>query len=233
MSAATVLLPLLLASGLAWLWMTARAEHRNAMEQRVGLLDEAARHFGGEVTVGEDCFPVLAGRLADRREWKVEVIADSLVPRRLPQLWLKLTLFEKEARQGPALGVLTRPTGTEFWSMVQGFPERIAPPFEAPTSMIMRGRNVPQSDVERMAPTFVALLSDPALKEAAVTPRGVRVVRQIAEGGRGAHMVFRQMRFPVQSVAPALVATALAEAERLSKAARDGTTKTAREPELA
>lgn len=234
MTFASALLPILILLGVAWLWVFARAEHRKAMQERASLFDEAACHFvGNRVAVGEDFFPVLTGILADGCEWKAEIVADSLVPRRLPQLWLKLTLFKSGAHHGPTLGVLARPTGTEFYSVVQDFPERLEPPFVSSAPMVMRGRNIHRRDLDRMGDTFRMLLADPTLKEAAITPRGARIVRQIAEGRRGAHMVFRQMRFPVQSVPPALITTALAEAERLSAAAQARETNGARKPELA
>lgn len=229
MTATGALFIALLLLGALGLWLAARAEHGKAMRERAALFDEAAHHFpDSRVTVGEDFFPRLGGSLGDHRTWQAEIIADSLVTRRLPQLWLKLTLIEKEPHAGPTLGVLARPTGAEFYSLVQDLPERLEPPFEADVPMVMRGRNVYRRDLDRMAGVFRSLLADPGLKEAAVTPRGARIIRRVAEGGRGAHMVFRQMRFPVLSVPPELVATALAEAERLGEIAQSRETGTER-----
>jgi hypothetical protein len=202
------------------LWAIGRREHRVAMQARAQLLDEAARTIPESlITHGEDGFPDLTAHLEDGRRWKAEIVADSLVPRRLPQLWLKLTLFEMEERPRPHIGILTRPTGSEFYSMVQDMPDRLLPPFHPDGPLMMRGRRVPQQEVVRLGAAFQALLSDPLLKEAAATSRGVRIVRRLSEGGRGAHMVFRQMRFPLSAVPCGAIDRALDDACFLGEAA--------------
>ena len=39
------------------------------------------------------------------------------------------------------------------------------------------------------------VLADPRIKEVAVTPRGLRIIRQAAEGKRGDHLLLRQSVF--------------------------------------
>ena len=56
------------------------------------------------------------------------------------------------------------------------------------------GRN-PQALLDRMAPTLGAILADPRIKEIAVTPKGLRLVRQAGEGRRGEHLLLRQAVF--------------------------------------
>ncbi len=51
-----------------------------------------------------------------------------------------------------------------------------------------------------------------------ITPRGAGSVRRIAEGDRGAHILYRQMRFPVKQVSPEFVRNALAELRLLNDA---------------
>jgi hypothetical protein len=210
---------LFVGAGIAGLAAKARREHHDMLRQRAALLDAAASLFAeARIAIGHDGFPVLTGRLLDGRPIGLEVIADTLVPRRLPQLWFKLTIHEPTARCRPSIGVLARPTGAEFYSLVQELPDWIAPPFRAEIPLLMRGRDASGSDVEQTSAVFARLFSDPGLKEAAVTPRGVRLVRQIAQGERGAHMVYRQIRFPVLQVSPDLVRKALEEAELLNTA---------------
>ncbi|QZN99907.1 hypothetical protein [Chenggangzhangella methanolivorans] len=57
-------------------------------------------------------------------------------------------------------------------------------------------------------------LADPRVKVVAVTPRGVRVVRQAAQGERGAYLLFRDAKFPRGGVPreQALAALSLAAA---------------------
>ena len=70
---------------------------------------------------------------------RLEIVSDSLVPRRLPQLWLRSTLIAREEASGPSIGVLARPAGTEFYSRVLGLPDTLTPTFAADFPMLMRG----------------------------------------------------------------------------------------------
>ena len=121
----------------------ARKELRDDLRQRRALLDAAAGLLDdARVTVGSDGYPRLAGTYGGDSRISLEVVPDSLVPRRLPQLWLRLTLLAPEAAPRPSIGVLARPIGTEFYSRVLGLPESIAPSFTTDFPLLMRGRGV-------------------------------------------------------------------------------------------
>lgn len=49
--------------------------------------------------------------------------------------------------------------------------------------------------LDRITPDLVALLRDPKIKEVVISPRGVRIVRQFAQGSRGQHLILRQSVF--------------------------------------
>ncbi len=203
--------------GVAALAALARKELRDDLSRRRTLLDQAAGLLAeAKLSVGGDGYPRLSGRDADGSRISLEVVADSLVPRRLPQLWLKLTLLAPQAAERPSIGVLARPVGTEFYSRVLDLPDTIAPSFNTEFPLLMRGRGATEATVERVSGPFRAMLADPMLKEAVVTPRGAGTVRRIAEGDRGAHILYRQMRFPVEQVSPDLVRHALAELRTLN-----------------
>lgn len=199
-------------------WMGARAlkEHRSALAQRHGLLDDAARLFdNAHITFGPDHFPTLVGRLDDGRQAKVELIVDTMVFRRLPQLWLRVTLSEAKSQQRPTIGALARPTGAEYYSLVHDMPEWMTPP-ETEASLLMRGDGTATHwQVERISALFRNLFADPQVKEAVITPRGTRIIRQAAQGEPGAHLLLRQIRFPVSAISPDLVGLAIAEANAL------------------
>lgn len=205
-------------AGVAIVATLARRELSRELEVRRALLDTAARLLDdASVSVGADGYPRLVGKSGGNRV-SLEVIADSMVPRRLPQLWLKLAMLTPETTERPSIGVLARPFGTEFYSRVLGLPDTIAPPFAADFSLLARGRDVTAATIERTGALFRTLFADPGLKEAIITPRGAGLVRQIAEGDRGAHVLYRQMRFPVSQVPADMVRNALAELRLLNDA---------------
>jgi hypothetical protein len=205
-------------AGIAAIAVLARREFSADLKLRRGMLDEAAGLLADpRVTIGSDGYPRLSG-LRDGKRVSMEVVADSLVPRRLPQLWLKLSLHSREARGGPSIGVLARPVGAEFYSRVLGLPDTLRPTFKADFSLLMRGRDVTEAAMQGTSELFRKLFVDPTLKEIIITPRGCGLVRQIAEGDRGAHILYRQMRFPVHQVPSSLVRTALVELDLLDDA---------------
>lgn len=207
---------LFVAAGFAGLAVKAWREHRDMLRRRASLLDAAAGLFHeAKLSIRPDGFPALDGHLADGRRVAIDIIADTLVPRRLAQLWLKLTIREPAARSRPTIGALARPTGAEFYSLVHEMPDWMAPPFQSEFPLLMRGQDASTDEIERSGAVFRSLFSDPGLKEAAITPRGIRIVRQIAQGDYGAHVLFRQVRFPVDQVSPDLVRKVLADAALL------------------
>src|SRR5205085_7258404 len=141
------------------------------------------------------------GRLTDRRQVTVELVPDTMVMRRLPQLWLIVTLSETHKRARPSFGALARPTGSEFYSRIDELPERIEPPPGLDSSILIRG-NAPFSaaSAERVGEALHRLFADKRVKEVMVTPKGVRIVRQASQGERGAHLLLRQVRFALDAV---------------------------------
>lgn len=209
---------------LAIAWLVARAlqDHRSALAMRRGLLDPVAGLFGdAKITLARDSFPVLRAHMPDGRPVKIELIADTLVFRRLPQLWLQVTLVETAVRSRPSIGALARPTGAEFYSTVHDLPQWIEPP-DTGSPLLMRGDGrASASQLERVSVLFRSLFSDPTVKEATITPRGVRLIRQAAQGDRGSHLLLRQTRFPFAAVSPEMVQMAISEAEALRQTLSD------------
>ena len=206
-------------AGVVAITALARRELRNDLQQRRTLLDAAAGLLENpSVTVGGDGYPRLHGTCSGGHKVSLEVVPDSLVPRRLPQLWLQLTLLKPEAAPRPSIGVLARPIGTEFYSRVLGLPDTIAPSFTVDFPLLMRGRGATEAAIQRTSGLFRTLFADPELKEIVITPRGAGTVRRIAEGDRGAHVLYRQMRFQVTQVSPEFVRNALAELHLLNDA---------------
>lgn len=217
----TIALLISIAAAVTALSIMAVREHRNALKLRNSLFDSVASLFKDpSITLAGDQFPVLTGRIADGRQIKLELIADTLVFRRLPQLWLKMTLREPAECDRPSIGVLARPTGAEFYSIVHGFQEWFAPP-QTEAALLMRGdADASPRDIERAGALFQGLLLDPTVKEAAITPRGVRLVRQVGQGDRGAHLLLRQVHFPDHTISFDLVRNAIAEVKALSEVLR-------------
>lgn len=202
----------------AWLVWRSMVEHRVAIARRQGLLEEARGLLtNASVSFAPDQFPVVTGRIEDGSWVKIELIADTMITRRLPQLWLRVTLAERIERDGPTIGALARPTGAEYYSTVHGMPEWMAPP-EAGISMLMRGdgRATPMQ-ASLVTARFRTLFADPQIKEAVISPRATRIMMQVSQGERAAHMVLRQANFALTTVPAESIRQAILLAGSLSQ----------------
>ena len=205
------------AAALILLAAIAIREHRVAMARRRVLLAEASALLrDAKLTHAPDNFPVVSGRMEDGRNARIELLAYTMVTRRLPQLWLKVTIAEAVGRDGPSIGALARPTGAEYYSLVHDLPEWMTPP-ETGAPLLMRGDGKATSaQVAAVARHFRLLFADPKIKEAVITPRVSRLFYQAAQGERSAHLFLRQARFSLTAVPAETIRLALLEATKLS-----------------
>lgn len=180
----------------------ARRDHRRLRASRQGLLDQCAHLLSDAVlTHGGDDFPRLEGRYNGSLV-RVELIPDTMTIRRLPQLWLSVAVTApRPGLQGFA--ALVRPNGNEFYSLTPNFQERLEAPTGFPAEILINGSGpAAQRLLDALASTAAVILTDPRVKELAMTARGTRIVRQAGEGRRGEHLLLRQAVFDGAHVSP-------------------------------
>ena len=210
-------------AGVVILWFMASREHRSAISLRSGWLDGLAQGLpGARVSIGASHLPKLEALLSDGRRVEVELIVDSLQCRRLPQLWISVTVDRDPPGHSAAIGALARPTGAEFYSRVQTLPDRFHSRRLDEMGLLVRTRgSIPRGVIERTEAVFAELFRDPTLKEAVVMAKRVRILRQAAEGDRGSHLLMRQMRFPLKPIDRNDLLRAVAEADLLIAAQKE------------
>jgi hypothetical protein len=186
---------LLLAAGsIAAITFVGMRDHRAAKAARRGVLDRCAGVLDAAVlTHGADHFPHLTGRHRGR-EARVDLLCDTMTIRRLPQLWMSTTLLDQNLDL-PGFAILVRPAGTEFYSLTSRFEHRLETPMGFPAEVLIRGDAGAEHLLDELRATLGNVLTDPRIKEVAVTPRGLRIIRQAAEGKRGDHLLLRQSVF--------------------------------------
>jgi hypothetical protein len=193
-------------------------EHRAARQLRGRMLDACAALFDRPVIeAGADGFPELSGRWKGS-EIRVALIADTMTIRRLPQIWLSVTRLDAHPGR-PGLAALVRPSGADFYSLTERFSERFETPPGLPGEIWLRGSSpAAQSLLNRAACEMANVFADACVKEIAMTDRGVRIIRQAAEGRRGPHLILRQVALDDCAVSADLMAKTLAELDRLTEA---------------
>lgn len=214
MEAATAAILALVLAGVITVWLVARREGDRLARERALLFQEAAGLLQG-VTVEErqHRYPEMAGTYRGRR-FVIDPVMDALSVRKLPSLWLKVTLVEPMPVQATT-DVLMRPLGTEDFTPFPQLPHVMETPEGLPLHAVVRCDSplgvAPAEALAEAAP----LLSSPKGKELLITPRGVRVVVQAAEGDRAAY-ILRQARFPAAPLDPGLLKDAMDTAIRVA-----------------
>lgn len=167
--------------------------------------------FGDCMALFEQCrvtqdgmhFPVLEGTFRGLTV-RLEPVLDDMGVRKLPSLWLKTTLLVANPRRG-VLDFLVRPQGIEVYSPSQDLDRRLPIPADWPQHAILcTDRSSGTPDLQRLTP-HIRAFADPKMKEMLITPRGARLVYQVAQAQRGDYLVLRQARFATPRVDPALV----------------------------
>jgi len=160
-------------------------------------------------------YPVLEGRYLGH-EIRLEPVLDHLAWRKLPSLWLKATLLAPTAYAG-VLDLIARPQGAEFYSPSGELPIRLPTPADWPAEVTVCADDQDASPpLDRIA-QHMSLFEDPQMKELLVTPRGVRLVRQVWQGQRAEYLVLRQAKFPQSRLDPGVVSSLLKALTALSE----------------
>lgn len=195
-------------------------DHRASVAARRSLLASCRGVLEDECwSAGDDGFPVLEGKWQGAPV-KVALIPDTMIMRRLPQLWLSVTLKDHAAHT-PALSILARYMGNEFYATTPDLPERLDPPPGLPIDIMIRGDGPrSQSMCAGLKSELAQLLADPKTKEITLTANGLRIIRQASEGRRGEHLLLRQAVFDDAEVPCAELEQTLAALERLKSARR-------------
>lgn len=177
-----------------------------------------ARFFGGRSAARagylDACLPLFAAPLkgvADTglarvsgtyrgQMFDVQVVLDSLSLRKLPCLWLLITLVERLPVAG-TFDVMLRATGVETFSKFGDLPDQIAVPTGFPVGCSIRtdAADLPSAAV---IGRYMAALDAARLKEVVVAEAGVRVVWLAEEADRGRYLLFRDAEMGAEALQP-------------------------------
>jgi hypothetical protein len=190
-------------------WRRRQARHAEFFADCLGLLDSYRVEQVGLA------YPVIAGRYRGF-EVRLEPVVDHIAWRKLPSLWLKATVIRPMPYAG-VLDVIARPQGVEFYSPSDELNERLPAPASWPAGLMICTDDVAAMPPLALVEPHIALFDDPQMKELLVTPRGVRLVRQVWQGERAAYLVLRQVQFAESRLRPAVARAALDAALALAE----------------
>lgn len=137
----------------------------------------------------------------DGLETQVQTVADTLNVRKLPSLWLMVTIADALPLTA-TFDLMMRAAGPSTFSNFDHLQHTLPLPAGFPEQATLRtddpGRVLPAHLVEpHLAPFF-----RPRAKELLISPRGLRMVVQLGEADRARYGVFRQADFGETAVDP-------------------------------
>lgn len=218
------LVPLAAALTALGLWLGVRliTQSRARSLARAGFFDAVKPLFNGAETRIQ---PTGFARMTGRREglaFDLQAIPDTLSFRKLPALWVMVTLPESLPLSA-TLNLMARPSGQEPFTRFASLPQSLPTPPGLPAHMAIR-----TDDATRIPPaTLIArhadLFDDPKVKELVIAPKGLRIVILAEEADRGRYLIFReaemgQLALGADRLAPLLDRLAALRADILSLA---------------
>lgn len=204
-----------------WLgWMTwTAAKARKAA--RAGYFDGVIPVFG-RVTrrIEPTGFPRLTAE-TDGAAFDLQAIPDSLTFRKLPALWVMVTLPAPMPVKA-TLDIMARPAGNEPFSHFANLPQSLPCPSSLPEGTGLRSDDATGVPPLELIAPHLAVFADPKVKELVISPKGLRLVILADEAERGRFLIFRDAEvgtfpLPAERLTP-LISTLLALRHTLNEA---------------
>jgi hypothetical protein len=142
---------------------------------------------------GADGFPRMSGTY---RGFPVQIypLVDTLATRRLPALWLLVTLQDKLPVKAH-FDLMMRPAGPTTFSNFDHLPHTLDPQEGFPEQAVIRTDNTEEVLPASLLEPHLEPFFEPRAKELLVTENGVRIVWLLAEAERARYGVLRQAEF--------------------------------------
>lgn len=135
----------------------------------------------------------LAGRYRDHH-FQLKTVADTLATRKLPSLWLMVTLPEP-LPVFATTNMMMRAAGVTSFSNFDFLPHTLALPAGFPEQATIRSDVSTSGGIISLMGNHLAIFQNGRGKEFLISPKGLRIVVQLAEGDRARYGVFREANF--------------------------------------
>ncbi|MFN3577030.1 MAG: hypothetical protein ACK4TJ_08640 [Tabrizicola sp.] len=198
------LVPLGLALAALGLWLALRliGESRRRAATRAGYFEAVKPLFdGGETRLQPTGFPRMTGRRGGLA-FDLQAIPDTLTFRKLPALWVLVTLPEPLPLDA-TLDLMARPSGNEPFSRFASLPQSLPTPPHLPREIAIRTDDAARVPLARLIVDHADLFRDPCVKELVLSPKGLRIVILAEEADRGRYLIFREAEMGRSPLSPA------------------------------
>jgi hypothetical protein len=166
-------------------------EGRARAEARAGYFSAVKPLFdGGETRIQPTGFPRMTGR-RDGLAFDLQVVPDTLTFRKLPALWVLVTLPEALPLKA-TLDLMARPSGNEPFTRFADLPQSLPTPPDLPNEIAIRSDDATRIPPPDLVARHADLFQDRQVKELVLSPKGLRIVILAEEADRGRYLIFRE-----------------------------------------
>lgn len=184
-----------------WLGLRLIRESRARSNARARYFDAVKPLFeGGETLLQPTGFPRMTGR-RDGLAFDLQAIPDTLTFRKLPALWVLVTLPEPQPLFA-ALDILARPSGHEPFTRFATLPQSLPTPPGLPKDVAVRSDSASRLPPESLLQRHADLFDDPRIKELVLSPKGLRIVFLAEEADRNRYLIFREAEMGMTALQP-------------------------------
>ena len=198
------LVPLAIATAALGLWLAYRLviAARARTEGRARYFAAVKPLFdGGEARVQPTGFPRMTGR-QQGLSFDLQVVPDTLTFRKLPALWVLVTLPEPMPLQA-TLNLMARPSGNEPFTRFTSLSQSLPTPECLPKEISVRSDDATRIPPADLIARHADLFADPRIKELVLSPKGLRIVFLAEEADRGRFLIFREAEMGMTPLDPA------------------------------
>lgn len=209
---------------LAWLLRLNLRTAATRKAARAGYFAKVAPLFAApRVQIQPSGFARLAGRWRDH-DFDLQALPDTLTFRKLPTLWLMVTLTQAQPVQGQ-MHIMARPGQNDTFSRFAEMPVSVPLPPGFPESCALRCDNAALLPPKDLVAAQARLFADPLVKELVIAPKGLRLVILAEEADRGRYLLFRDAEMGLAPLDPArllpILTSLLTLAQSLNEAPHD------------
>jgi hypothetical protein len=181
-----------------WLGLAHWQAGKKRTVARAGYFNRAAKLFDRVVVqVQPSGFARLTAHKGGHA-FDLQVVQDSLTFRKLPALWVMVTLPETLPVKA-TLDIMARPSGNETFSKFASLPHSLERPDFLPDGIGLKSDDAAAVQAEYIR-KYASVFDDPRVKELVISPKGLRLAILAEEADRGRYLIFRDSEMGAEPI---------------------------------
>ena len=193
-----------------WLIRQYLQDQRIIQNAKAHLFDEVLAILdGGKLKQEGKDFPQVSGGFLGY-EVKLSLIEDTVAVRKIPPLWLLITIQGKTAIQG-SFDLIVRPSNNEFYSPAWQWNGNLQVPSHWPQHSVIKYQDS-LVDIAKIDALVPKLFRDERAKELLITPSVLRITYMAKQAERGEYLIMRNSVFSGEAISVEVVEKVLKQA---------------------